>query len=673
MAKPIADVRLEHFYQGKLYQDGVPAGDFRVTRWSPGLTEGDAEVLFGRVSVGSYNNVASVEALRHGYALIDLPPNRLLLLHGVRSPLRSRGHFYPEYHVVVLPRPVWEQTLGNLGGLVDLLAAEEQMPAFSAPGPILPLIEWTPPAPLTDAERDARARPFIGSAMCNTILSAVTKWRTVSVLHAPGSAERLRLVQAVLTLLPRAERSALTFATEVFDPTTCAAQLKFLFADPLLQPSPTDVVVRWRVGPAAPLAETSDYVRYLNEDWDNRPSGVIGALDELDRAAANFSDSTVAPEEVLDVLAVRLHPRPPRQPEKWFASIGLYGSPQEFRAELAKPELQRQWPDSLRAVARYLTEPAAPRPPAGELARAATAAAPTRPKFLLPLAQTAVDVRRLELFDKETLDTLGGLSHRDEWTRSKVINILSGARHAEWVEALESWAVWDLLNLWLELGEPAGAAELLRAMHKKWKGSPTWAADLQAFWFQLAALNTPDDARRFALQVRSTADLPSYVTFDLLVSALKRHNWNAPELVSALGQVYAQEPLPADRTEAILDLIVGLLPQYGDPAVGQVMLKALKRLFDKPEAAELTQRLQALAQRLGRTPYRAALYEGIMHTARAMDVRTLEAFYRLLPRDSSLARESASIRAILVAAGRIRPRGPLEFIQKGLLRRRRSK
>lgn len=210
---------LLHFYRGKLYQDDLPTGDYVPVAYAQELSSAECDVLTDRIYAGSHSS-GGINRDFEGWCLNSIRAANgeiyAVFARVWRSPLKDRGHHYPQYHVVLVPPDALAGWGYHVLDLAAQLHAAPGFPRLDAPQQVAPLtVHLTAPTPdqavaYQDAPGDLAQR--IG------LLGAVLEGRFVRPVDVEPP-DRLRLMQALLLLLPRAARTLLSFATETFSDT----------------------------------------------------------------------------------------------------------------------------------------------------------------------------------------------------------------------------------------------------------------------------------------------------------------------------------------------------------------------------------------------------------------------------------------------------------------------
>ncbi len=257
-------ITLEHFYHGKLVQEGRTTGGFTITSHSAGLTLQQALDYFALCSMGSYGNIGIAD-LAYGLSFVKAGPGVYLASAAYPSRHKDRGHHVLEYHGTVLPVDPLDAAQGDAVGLVlDVFLRDAASPPIFAEvmGDLPPLPVVLPAMPVR--ERDLAALTRLIELVPDTdwliaALSALLDGPALDISSAPPSTRetpvRVWLAQGLAALLPPPARAFLTFATEVFEPDKVEhARLKLLYASPYVTAPPGEVPLVWGETPqdAAP-------------------------------------------------------------------------------------------------------------------------------------------------------------------------------------------------------------------------------------------------------------------------------------------------------------------------------------------------------------------------------------------------------------------------------------
>ena len=102
----------EHFYRGKLFKEGQTYGDYTITAHSSGLNFDVCQQVFEQIYVGSH----SAQGLTHAFDGFSCAPweEYIAFAHYWRSDVKDRGHYFPQYHIILLPIPTWTSNIINL-------------------------------------------------------------------------------------------------------------------------------------------------------------------------------------------------------------------------------------------------------------------------------------------------------------------------------------------------------------------------------------------------------------------------------------------------------------------------------------------------------------------------------------------------------------------------------
>ena len=115
------------------------------------------------------------------------------------------------------------------------------------------------------------------------ILAALVQGWPIAIVNSPPSADlRLRFMQGLLCLLPVPARVGITFATHVNDPTSVAAQIKFM--TPRASPA-QHLVYDWKNGKLLTPPPQDSYSRYIVTQLRLDVSLVVEQTEELSRTA----------------------------------------------------------------------------------------------------------------------------------------------------------------------------------------------------------------------------------------------------------------------------------------------------------------------------------------------------------------------------------------------------
>ncbi len=276
-------IPLHQFYYGKWWEGNQERSDFIVTACSAGLQDREARQLYIRANLGSDNRVSDLGGLKHAYGLLKADDDTYLLLHVRPGPIKARGHVYPDYRCIVIPRPVIVKLAGNLkllleGGEDGLLDNDAHLPKLSPGLRELPKLQLEEPIQSLPAQRESELLQFLDKEFENSchlvpLLSALITGKPVAIVDAPSDPNSWRwdLSQAIMFTLPPIFRHHLTFATEVFDSTACLALLKFLYKDPRVRSGKEDIRFSWKHKTFRPEPSPHSYAEFIDKYWSKGP------------------------------------------------------------------------------------------------------------------------------------------------------------------------------------------------------------------------------------------------------------------------------------------------------------------------------------------------------------------------------------------------------------------
>lgn len=287
----------DHFYRGKLINQGVTTGEFQILASTPGITHVAAE-MFEASKFGQHNKPRNWDAFQGGIGFLPYTADHWILAYARPSKYLDRGHRYPDYHNLVVPRSYADVVLRNLRSVAESLYSSD---APSFPVPDFDLDKQTlhgfasPPDETHQIEQLSELNRRLPSPqVIGTLIDLILSDRPVAILQAPYEfLVRIDLVQALLCLFPSAIRPNLSFATHVFHSETCRARLKFLYNDPLVRSDPErDVEFVWSKsmrGESAALA-LSPYAQFVATYWDRGVDELFHMVNTptADRLVANL-------------------------------------------------------------------------------------------------------------------------------------------------------------------------------------------------------------------------------------------------------------------------------------------------------------------------------------------------------------------------------------------------
>jgi hypothetical protein len=296
-----SSLRLEHFYHGKLVEEGRTIGGFGVTAHSTGLPADQASAYFTRANLGSFSGIG-IDKLVYGVGFVQAGEDNYLLTHVYPARHRDRGHPYPDYHCIILPASVVEGLRGAIFSLITTVLPRDRdkQPFFDRIADSLePVIRPLPPLPTRDQELELLLELYgmVSEAeKISQIVSSLLGKHELVVDEAPltsleGSA-RLRLAQALTYLLPPSARHHLTFATEVFDGAAFHARLKMLYASPYAKHSMADYRYTWNQRVDYEAHPRHLYANQVGYFWEQAAvTGPDAALRDL----LNFIHASIEP------------------------------------------------------------------------------------------------------------------------------------------------------------------------------------------------------------------------------------------------------------------------------------------------------------------------------------------------------------------------------------------
>jgi len=235
---------LVQFYWDKTWDGDKEASDFRVAAWSTGMQTNEASSWQGLANLGSSQR-KDLGKLTHGYSLQEAKGS-YLLIHSRPGEKILRGYVYPTYRYLIIPSTVIHNLSGNLQPLFALLDKQPHPEIFQRGGKELPSIELRDIHALT-RDHEIAALEMLYKTLTNSdsimqLLTALITGKGVALVEAPTDPTwRWNFCQAIMLILPAMFRYTVTFATEVFESDNCSAQLKFLYDDPNVKRSSTDL------------------------------------------------------------------------------------------------------------------------------------------------------------------------------------------------------------------------------------------------------------------------------------------------------------------------------------------------------------------------------------------------------------------------------------------------
>ncbi len=615
---------LAYFYRSTLVEQNQIRSDYIITATSLGLSEQEAERLFGAIFLGTHNGV-DLGGFNYSCGLFQFNDDTFVLSLVRRAPRLNRGYPYPEYYGIRLPLEYLRQYEGDIISLCNntLIPRLNDFPEFPHRTYDMDPLKAPPPASLSPealAEyRQGLSRfPLFDSTETIYLLLSGLLYGQVLLLDAPSVEEQLALAQGIVTLLPAPMRPTLTFATDVFDSARCSARLKFLFAGAKGTPGEQDLLVmRWN-GEVLIRADwlDSSYAREIADLWGKGPeelnSFIDGVASCIDHAVCLIDaqlvedawiDYQLAEAFKPDLARERLSQRGRLKPElaeqysRALLQWAIENKNSEYATFLREHHYLNEFGEVLQPLVDSLLNEAEARVSAGFIHNMLC-------ELFADDKANAVWKKTLAEATIHHIETL--LAMPDEagkFTHSLTQKCTSQRLRDTWQEMLaeakpEGWIGWlknslpaqvQLLNLYITLGQYKESLEALAALVK--------GADEQRLARVLKALEAfnpsplGDRAPGYSASLRK-AELSPKISSYLRLRLYQSHNGPAlaREVVSDWAEGHRSPTL-----ELIRDLLTTL---WSDDRFGDLLNLILEWIRREPDRAEKSQRLSSINEHM---------------------------------------------------------------------------
>lgn len=202
----------------------------------------------------------------------------------VKAQIGSEGK--PQFQFLLAPAAALRAIAGNW--TMFSAYAREPIPQYAAPRTDLPPFTLDPPDP---PDKDTQTDDLLTlMTYCKNnlktvegILAGLVEAMGIGIINAPLSlADRLRFIQALLTLLPIPARVGITFATSVIDSAQTNTQIKFLASD--VRPE-RHLIFDWAQGKLLNDPPEDVYAKFMMSQFRLDTSLVVDQTEKLARTA----------------------------------------------------------------------------------------------------------------------------------------------------------------------------------------------------------------------------------------------------------------------------------------------------------------------------------------------------------------------------------------------------
>jgi hypothetical protein len=303
---------LDHFYHGKIIENGQTRGDFTVTAVSQGLDPEEVNSYYYSAGLGSFNDISKFGKQEQIVGLMQHNEKIFVAVNVRSSPVRDRGYYYPDYHIILLPAPLVRKLQGNLKPLMALFDGQPNHPTFSTQAAHINHIEMpeSGPADRSDVVRaiDCMLQRLEGNwDLLGQLLTVLAGKGCLAITSGPpGIEEKVEFIQALINCFPREVRPDITFATDVLESTHCSARIKFIYPDEYAHPAKNDF--HWIYGGEirSERLPLHPYVYWLDSTGSKTAELIESRMNELSAYLRQYLSMVKSSYQAFTIAAHRL-------------------------------------------------------------------------------------------------------------------------------------------------------------------------------------------------------------------------------------------------------------------------------------------------------------------------------------------------------------------------------